>query len=88
MGKKKIKGIFKIRIFWVKNGKIINPKCAFLAKSVFVAVQGAFLHGSSRFLVCKLLAGGERGRFNDFFKIHSFRVKNGKISNRKCAFLA
>ena len=59
-----------------------------VAKSVFCAVQGAFLHGSSQFLVCELLVGGRWGRQNDFFEIHIFRVKNGKISNRNCAFLA
>ena len=48
------KTIFQIRIFRVKDGKI-NKISVFL-------VQGAFLYGSSRFLVCELLVGGGRGR--------------------------
>ena len=65
------KGFCEIRLFrppyapkTSKNPEILVPKIGIS----FFAVQGAFLHGSSPFLVCKLLWGERRGRQKDFAK--------------------
>ena len=52
-----------------------------------LAVQGAFLHQLSPFLVCRLVIRLFCGSFNDFEKNLIFWVKNGKIRYGKYAFL-
>ena len=66
--KRKTKGFCEIRLFRPPGGPKI-PK--FVTKNgifSFFAVQGAFLHGSSPFLVCKLFWGGRIGKQKDFSK--------------------
>ena len=68
VGEAEDKRIFRYLPFWTPRGPKI-PK--FVTKNgifSFFAVQVAFLHGSSPFLVCMLLWGGRRGRQKDFTK--------------------